>query len=72
MPDNPYLAHLHPSQRGVASGSNSVGPSPAAKEPLYGFLPRKVNGEQVRNAMVRSSSYIFRFHQRILIQLAGQ
>jgi pre-mRNA-splicing factor ATP-dependent RNA helicase DHX15/PRP43 len=52
MPDNPYLAHLHPSQRGVASGSNSVGP--AVKEPLYGFLARKVNGDQVRKAIVRS------------------
>ncbi|KAF5378123.1 hypothetical protein D9615_007544 [Tricholomella constricta] len=45
--DNPYLAHLPPSQRGAGpSGSN-----PAAKEPLYGFIPRKVNGEQVRKAM---------------------
>ncbi|GLB45409.1 putative P-loop containing nucleoside triphosphate hydrolase protein [Lyophyllum shimeji] len=43
--DNPYLAHLPPHQRGV-------GPSnPAAKEPLYGFIPRKVKGEQVRKAM---------------------
>ncbi|KAG5638130.1 hypothetical protein H0H81_001733 [Sphagnurus paluster] len=45
--DNPYLAHLPPSQRGSGpSGSN--GPS---SEPLYGFIPRKVNGEQVRKAM---------------------
>ncbi|GLB45540.1 putative P-loop containing nucleoside triphosphate hydrolase protein [Lyophyllum shimeji] len=43
--DNPYLAHLPPHQRGV-------GPSnAAAKEPLYGFMPRKVKGEQVRKAM---------------------
>lgn len=45
--DNPYLAHLPPSQRGAGTGSNAT-----TKEPLYGFLPRKVNGEQVRKAMV--------------------
>ncbi|KAH0580334.1 DEAH-box ATP-dependent RNA helicase prp43 [Termitomyces sp. 'cryptogamus'] len=45
--DNPYLAHLPPSERGAsASGSN-----PASKEPLFGFMPRKVKGEQVRKAM---------------------
>ncbi|KAG6889618.1 hypothetical protein C0992_004574 [Termitomyces sp. T32_za158] len=45
--DNPYLAHLHPSERGVgASGSN-----PVSKEPLFGFMPRRVKGEQVRKAM---------------------
>ncbi|PPQ81540.1 hypothetical protein CVT25_013425, partial [Psilocybe cyanescens] len=44
--DNPYLAHLPPSQRGVGTGSNLT-----EKEPLYGFLPRKVNGAQVRKAM---------------------
>ncbi|PPQ71525.1 hypothetical protein CVT24_006473 [Panaeolus cyanescens] len=43
--DNPYLAHLAPSQRGVSSAD------PTAKEPLYGFMPRKVKGEQVRKAM---------------------
>jgi pre-mRNA-splicing factor ATP-dependent RNA helicase DHX15/PRP43 len=49
--DNPYLAHLHPFQRGAGpSGSNLV-----TKEPLYGFLPRKVNGAQVRTAMVSST-----------------
>ncbi|KAG6860462.1 DEAH-box ATP-dependent RNA helicase prp43 [Termitomyces sp. Mi166 len=45
--DNPYLAHLPPSERGVGpSGSN-----PASKEPLFGFMPRKVKGDQVRKAM---------------------
>jgi hypothetical protein len=46
--DNPYLAHLQPSQR----GAGPVTSNPPAKEPLFGFLPRKVKGEQVRNAMV--------------------
>lgn len=46
--DNPYLAHLPPSQRG-ATVSN-----PAVKEPLYGFMPRKVKGDQVLKAMVRT------------------
>lgn len=46
--DNPYLAHLPPSERGAgASGSN-----PVSKEPLFGFMPRRVKGEQVRKAMV--------------------
>ncbi|KAG5640971.1 DEAH-box ATP-dependent RNA helicase prp43 [Asterophora parasitica] len=54
--DNPYLAHLPPSQRGAGpSGSN-----PASKEPLYGFIPRKVKGEQVRKAMVGLIIYAFR------------
>lgn len=56
--ENPYLAHLHPSQRGQAhspSPSSSNGAA-ASKEPLYGFLPRKVTGAQVRKAMVRCSS----------------
>jgi pre-mRNA-splicing factor ATP-dependent RNA helicase DHX15/PRP43 len=43
--DNPYLAHLPPSQRGSASAKD--------KQPLYGFMPRKVKGEQAREAMVR-------------------
>jgi hypothetical protein len=45
--DNPYLAHLPPSQRGAG-----VPVDPTAKEPLYGFLPRKVTGAQVLKAMV--------------------
>ena len=45
--DNPYLAHLPPSQRGAG-----VSVDPTAKEPLYGFLPRIVTGPQVLKAMV--------------------
>ena len=45
--DNPYLVHLPPSQRGTG-----VPVDPTAKEPLYGFLPRKVTGPQVLKAMV--------------------
>ncbi|KAF9003094.1 P-loop containing nucleoside triphosphate hydrolase protein [Cyathus striatus] len=45
--DNPYLAHLPPSQRGVGSVSSN----PSDKEPLYGFLPRKVTGAQVLKAL---------------------
>lgn len=46
--DNPYLAHLPPSQRGVGpSGSNTI-----VKDPLYGFLPRHVKGDQVRKVLV--------------------
>ncbi|KAF8193767.1 P-loop containing nucleoside triphosphate hydrolase protein [Pholiota molesta] len=45
--DNPYLAHLPPHERGVGS----AGSDPSAKEPLYGFVPRHVKGDQVRKAM---------------------
>ncbi|KAL1742972.1 P-loop containing nucleoside triphosphate hydrolase protein [Schizophyllum fasciatum] len=45
MTDNPYLAHRHPSERGVGSST------PAGKEPLFGFVPRLVKGEQVRSAL---------------------
>ncbi|KAJ3715305.1 P-loop containing nucleoside triphosphate hydrolase protein [Lentinula guzmanii] len=44
MADNPYLAHLPPSQRGASHSSSS---SSSEKEPLFGFLPRKVKGEQL-------------------------
>ena len=43
--DNPYLAHRHPTER-AANGT------PSSKEPLYGFLPRKVSADAVRGAMV--------------------
>jgi len=43
--DNPYLAHLPPTQRGVT-------PKAAVREPLYGWVPRMVKGENVRTAMV--------------------
>lgn len=45
--ENPYLAHLPASQRYTGSSTPS-----AIKEPLYGFLPRRVKGDQVRNVLV--------------------
>ncbi|KDQ52578.1 hypothetical protein JAAARDRAFT_138414 [Jaapia argillacea MUCL 33604] len=45
--ENPYLAHLNPKKRGGPSPS----PGPTVKEPLFGFLPRKVNSKQVDQAM---------------------
>ncbi|KAF5378953.1 hypothetical protein D9757_008739 [Collybiopsis confluens] len=48
MVDNPYLAHLKPSQRGAPVAASSTN---SDREPLFGFLPRKVKGEQVRKAM---------------------
>ena len=49
--DNPYLAP-HPAQRVAFPPSSTA--AAAAKEPLFGFLARKVKGPQVRTAMVRS------------------
>ncbi|PBK58284.1 P-loop containing nucleoside triphosphate hydrolase protein [Armillaria solidipes] len=46
--DNPYLAHLHPSQRGASLSKAKMDTS---KEPLFGFLPRKVTGKQARKAL---------------------
>jgi hypothetical protein len=43
---NPYLAHL--SQRGASPATSN----PPTKEPLFGFIRRKVKGKQVRDAMV--------------------
>ncbi|KAF5313879.1 hypothetical protein D9619_013029 [Psilocybe cf. subviscida] len=43
--DNPYLAHLPPNQRGVASADGSD------KEPLYGWVPRMVKAAQVQKAL---------------------
>ncbi|KIM37497.1 hypothetical protein M413DRAFT_448548 [Hebeloma cylindrosporum] len=44
--DNPYLAHLPPSQRGAGSQAQ-VG----QKEPLYGWIPRMVKAADVRKAL---------------------
>jgi hypothetical protein len=52
MADNPYLAHLHPSQRVASKSDLSSSISAAAKEPLFGFVPRNVKGDAVRKAMV--------------------
>jgi pre-mRNA-splicing factor ATP-dependent RNA helicase DHX15/PRP43 len=49
--DNPYLAHHYSARKDAGSGYK-MGVA-AAKEPLFGFMPRKVKGEQVRQAMVR-------------------
>ncbi|KAF8073478.1 P-loop containing nucleoside triphosphate hydrolase protein [Lyophyllum atratum] len=45
--DNPYLAHLPAHQRGAGPSGSNLG----SNEPLFGFIPRKVNGDQVRKAM---------------------
>ncbi|KAL0567041.1 DEAH-box ATP-dependent RNA helicase prp43, partial [Marasmius crinis-equi] len=43
--NNPYLAHRQ-KKSGAAAASTS-----SSSEPLFGFLPRKVKGEQVRKAL---------------------
>ncbi|KAH7886626.1 P-loop containing nucleoside triphosphate hydrolase protein [Phlebopus sp. FC_14] len=50
MKENPYLSHLPPSERGVISPAQN-GSLPAEKEPLFGFLPRRVTADQVRQAL---------------------
>ncbi|KZT30283.1 P-loop containing nucleoside triphosphate hydrolase protein [Neolentinus lepideus HHB14362 ss-1] len=45
--DNPYLAHYN----NKPGKSNMSSPAPGAKNPLFGFLPRKVNGKQVGKAL---------------------
>ncbi|KAG2352270.1 hypothetical protein BDR07DRAFT_890944 [Suillus spraguei] len=49
--DNPYLAHRHPTERAVSSASALNGASASSREPLYGFVPRMVNADQVRQAL---------------------
>ncbi|KAG1740942.1 P-loop containing nucleoside triphosphate hydrolase protein [Suillus lakei] len=49
--DNPYLAHRHPTERAISSASTLNGASASSKEPLYGFVPRMVNADQVRKAL---------------------
>ncbi|KAG1781365.1 P-loop containing nucleoside triphosphate hydrolase protein [Suillus placidus] len=49
--DNPYLAHRHPTERAISSASTLNGASASAREPLYGFVPRMVNADQVRQAL---------------------
>jgi pre-mRNA-splicing factor ATP-dependent RNA helicase DHX15/PRP43 len=50
--DNPYLAHRHPTERAISSVSTPSGASASSREPLYGFVPRMVNADQVRQALV--------------------
>jgi hypothetical protein len=69
--DNPYLQHLPPNQRGAGPVGN--GPAgAAAKEPLYGFLPRKVTSEQVSKAMVRILLCIANFNSYASIHAANR
>ncbi|EIN04072.1 P-loop containing nucleoside triphosphate hydrolase protein [Punctularia strigosozonata HHB-11173 SS5] len=46
--DNPYLAH-HKQKK--AYGSGATNGDATSKEPLFGFVPRRVKGEQVRKAL---------------------
>ncbi|KAK0432562.1 hypothetical protein EV421DRAFT_1848364 [Armillaria borealis] len=48
--DNPCLAHLPPSQRGAGSSKANMDTS---KEPLFGFLPRKVTYEHDVNPFTK-------------------
>ncbi|KAL4061704.1 P-loop containing nucleoside triphosphate hydrolase protein [Scleroderma yunnanense] len=47
--ENPYLAHLRPAEKRKSAANGAS--TPAGKEPLLGFIPRKVTGDQVRKAM---------------------
>ena len=47
---NSTILHHFPMPSNRASASSKADPS--AKEPLFGFLPRRVKGEQVRKALV--------------------
>jgi hypothetical protein len=48
--NNPYLAHWNNGKNGVvAQSSKEVSTS---KEPLYGFLPRKVKAPEVQKVLV--------------------
>ncbi|KIJ19482.1 hypothetical protein PAXINDRAFT_166638 [Paxillus involutus ATCC 200175] len=50
--ENKYLAHLTPDQRGgIRAAAPNNTPKGAENEPLFGFLPRKVVGTQVRKAL---------------------
>jgi hypothetical protein len=48
---NPYLAHLN-----TGKGSNAI--ALGSKEPLFGFVPRRVNEKQVQKVMVRLSTHL--------------
>ena len=48
--ENPYLAHHHLAERSKSTANGASGH--AAKEPLFGFIPRKVTGAQARKALV--------------------
>lgn len=48
--DNPYLAHLNEPHQRMTGGSNG------GSAPFDGWIPRKINGKQVEDAMVRLPS----------------
>jgi hypothetical protein len=52
---NPYLAHWNHSGAKKADAPVSVA-APGGRDPLYGFIPRKVSSEQVTKALVRAPS----------------
>lgn len=45
--ENPYLAHLPPAER----YTNGSAPSSSTADPLAGFIPRNVQGPQVRKVL---------------------
>jgi pre-mRNA-splicing factor ATP-dependent RNA helicase DHX15/PRP43 len=49
---NPYLAHLN-TGKGSNTGRGSNAVALGSKEPLFGFVPRRVNETQVQKVMVR-------------------
>ncbi|KAG1722881.1 P-loop containing nucleoside triphosphate hydrolase protein [Suillus paluster] len=48
--ENPYLAHRRPTKSHATSNSLN-GASASSREPLFGFVPRMVNADQVRQAL---------------------
>src|ERR1700685_1284152 len=64
--DNPYLQHSPPHQHGAGPAGGSGSMAAAAKEPLYGVLPRKVTSGQGAKALVRIFHFILQ--RRPLIQ----
>ena len=66
MADNPYLAHRQKSKKGAEDAASST------SEPLFGFLPRKVKGDQVRKAMARLSTFQKRTEELKLYPTIGK
>jgi pre-mRNA-splicing factor ATP-dependent RNA helicase DHX15/PRP43 len=52
--DNPYLAHLNNSKSKGAASNGDL----SSKEPLYGFLPRKVKAAQVEKVLVSPDTFV--------------
>jgi hypothetical protein len=70
--DNPYLQHLPPHQRGAGPAGGSGSMAAAAKDPLYGFLPRKVTSGQVTKAMVRIFHFIAKKNTDSVVDAANR